>query len=274
MKKLLRILVVAVAVLLAAVLIAWFMIDSIVKTGVEKGATYALEVPTTVGSVNLSLIHGQFMMNKLMIANPEGFKSPYLMDSGKFDIQTDPGTLFTDSILLKKFELDGLDVNIEQAAGGSNVNKIMDNLKRFQGSGEPAKKEEPAEKKSGKKVRVDKVTIRNVAAHFYLLTGQPITVNVPEIELTGVTSDDSNGVVVGELVSRLIPAILAGVAKQAQGVVPADVLNDMNSQIAGLKAAGAKATEAAAAAVKEAPKNVTNTIGNLLGGEKKQEPAK
>ena len=75
MKKLLKIGLVIVALLVIAAVIVYFSIDSIAKTAVEKGGTYAMGTPTTVDTVNVGLWSGQIGMNGLVIANPAGFKS-------------------------------------------------------------------------------------------------------------------------------------------------------------------------------------------------------
>jgi hypothetical protein len=72
MKKLLRVVLVVVAVLAVAIGAAWYFIDSLVKKGIEEGGTYTLQTQTTVESVNLSLLKGSMTMDGLQVANPEG----------------------------------------------------------------------------------------------------------------------------------------------------------------------------------------------------------
>ncbi len=228
MKKLLRILLALVALIVVALTVAVLLIDSIAKAAVEKGASYALGVETTVEELDLSLTRGRLTMDGLRIANPPGFSSSHLMRSGRFDLELRTASIFGQTVELRKFEIDGLDVNIEQKLLGSNVSKVLENLKRFETAGD-------ADEAPGKKVRVDRVIVRNVVAHFHLLPALapagPITVEVPEIELTGVTSDDAGGVVIGELVRRLIPKLLERIFQQAGGKVPGDFLDDFNTRL-------------------------------------------
>lgn len=241
MKKLIvRLLLVVVLLVVAAGVVGYVLIDVIAKAGVEEGGTYALGVQTNVDALNLSPFSGEMKMTGLKVANPEGFASPHLMHTGTFDLELVPGSLLGDTVEVRKFELDGLDVNIEQKVPQSNVSVILKNLERFADGGAPAE-----EKPAGEtKVKVDRITVRNVVATFHLPAVGPLQVKVPAIELTNVTSDEADGVVIRELVVRLVPAILAAVLEKAQGIVPPDVLGVLNGDVSALsKALGGRAEE-------------------------------
>jgi hypothetical protein len=235
MKLLFRLIVVLIVLVVVVGVVGYLWIDSLAKAGVEKGGTYALGVETRVESLSLSPFRGTMKMGGLNVANPQGFTSPHLMHSGTFDVEIEPGSLFGETIVVKKFELDGLDLHVEQKLPKSNVSVILDNLKRLGGEGAEPKTDKPEE---GKKVKVDRITIRNVAATFHLPTGPvklgPLKVEVPVIEMTEVTSDNADGVVVSELVGRIVPAVIAAVLEKGQGVVPPDVLNGLRGDLSSL----------------------------------------
>jgi len=291
MKKVLRILLVLVVLLVVAVVVGLFYIDSIAKTAVEEGGTYAMRVKTTLDSISIKLFRGKLTMNGLKIANPEGFeKSDHLMNSGLFDVELVPSSVLEDTIILPKFILDGLDVNIESKAGGSNISVILSNLEKLGGGEAEEPKEEEGE---GKKIKIEVFLIKNVTAHFYMPLGSaPLTVKVPEIDLSEFMSDNPNGVVMPELMRRIIPIILASIAENAKGIVPADFLKDMDGQIgAVVQAIGGNmenvvkgVQEATGKALKDATdqlqKGVDDTlkkgaedakgvVDDLLGGKKK-----
>ncbi|GAH87645.1 unnamed protein product, partial [marine sediment metagenome] len=98
-------------------------------------------------------------MDGLTIANPEGYKTEHLMKSGRFDIEVETGSVFTDTVRISRFELDGLDINIEQKLGKSNVGQVMDNAKKQSGSKEDG----------GKELNIDSVVIKNVTARVQVL---------------------------------------------------------------------------------------------------------
>ncbi len=216
--------------LILSIVVFLFMIDSIAKSGVEKGATYALDVRTTLKDMRVSLLGGEIMMDGLDISNPAGFASSHLMQTGKFDVKVEPRSLFSDTIRVRKFVLNGLDVNVDQTLKGNNISKILDNIKRLS-SGKT--QEEPSESQEGKKIFVKTITIQNVVAHFNLdakLAAKNLTVKIPTIVLKDVSSEDSP-VVVRQLVVRVIPAILLEVIKNSKGIVPSGLLRSLSGQL-------------------------------------------
>jgi hypothetical protein len=252
MKKLVRRIVIGVVLLIVAAVVAvLLLINPLAKTGVERGAGYALGVDTRVDRMDVKLFGGELAMEGLQTDNPAGFESPYFFRSGTFDMKLQKGTVFADPIVLERFVLDGLDVHVEQKLTSSNVAEILRNLRRFE-------KEAPEggeKKKPGKRVKIDRVEIRNVAAHFHLLGGEPITVNVPAIELTNVSSDDVRGVAVSELVARLVPAILAAVLDEGRGTLPPGLTSDLSGQL-----------QATAATLGEQGRSLIGEAGGELGG--------
>ena len=244
MKFIKRLILVIVIVIVLAVLVVWLAINPIARTAVEGGASDTLGVKTTLAGIQVSPLRGRVLMNDLKIANPEGFISTSLVDAGRFEIEVAPMSLLSDTIEIRKFEIDGLEMNIEQKLPISNIAKIIDNIKRS--GGDKPKDEGEGE---GKKVTADLVLIKNVTAHFQLLPGASevgkVTVTVPQIELKNVSSEKGSSVA-GQLIAQLFPAVLASVVKEGQGLVPTEFLNDLNGQVADLaKSLGEGATQLA-----------------------------
>ena len=248
MKIIKRVILGIVILIVLAVVLVWVLINPIAKSAVQDGASKTLGVRTTLGSIKISPLSGRVLMDKLIISNPEGFVSTSLMDAGSFDIQVAPASLFSDTLVIRKFEIDGLEMHIEQKLPFSNVAKIMENIKGSgKGSSSGQDQEKAASDGKGKTVKADIILIKNVEAYFHLLPGASKTgvvkVIVPRLELKNVSSQDK-GSVAGQLVSQLFPAILSSVIKQGQGLVPTEFLNDLDSQVADLaKSLGEGATK-------------------------------
>ena len=257
MKKILfRIILGFVLVIVLAIAAVLLGIDSIAKSAVQKGASYALGVETTLGSIDVRLLDGQIIMDDLNIANPEGFTSPRLVHTGHLDVQVDLASVLSDTVEVRKFELDGLEMHIEQKLGGSNISKIMDNIKRLskdEGKGEDKDedKAEPVSQGPSKQVKVKRILIKNVVAHFHLPVGPALKVKVPTIELKDVSSDGAGGVT-GQLVSQIFPAILKAVLESAQGIVPADFLKGLDKELLELGGEAFEQTKKVAGEMKEA----------------------
>ena len=291
MKKVLKIAGVVVVVLVVALLVAWLMIDSIAKRAVERAGSQALGVDTRVDSVSLHLFRGEAIVSGIVISNPKGCETPHLMKTGNLEAAVDIGSLFTDTVVIRRFEIDGLDMNIEQPnLGATNVTTLLDNIKASGGS-------QTEEKASGKKFKVDRISVRNVVAHIQVLPiGGKATVfdvKVPEIQMDNVTSDNASGVAMPELMRRLIPAILMAVVDKAKGIIPDADLNKLSGDITATTQAlgqgatnlvnqasgqAAKALEGLGVGTKKAGEDVKKSLGGLegiLGGKKKtEEPAK
>jgi hypothetical protein len=273
-KILLRVLLAVVILAIVAGVVAWLMIDPLAKAAVENGAGYALGVETTLDDIDVGLLGGRVRMDGLKIANPEGFSDGFVMTSGRFELEISPASLLSDTVRVRKFELDGLGLNVEQRLGGSNVGKVIENVRRFE-SKDPDQRD--PDTKGGKKVRADRLLIRNVEATFHLLpeTGavEPITVKVPTIELTDVASDEG-GVVVAELVARIVPAVVAAVIEQGRGELPGDFrqgldkkLRDLTGQMGGdVRRLVGKARDTAGRGVKEATSKAGEAAKNFLEG--------
>lgn len=297
-KRITQVLIGLVALVVCLVLAAWVWIDFIVKTGIQEGGHYAMGVPTKVDTVSLSLLKGTFSMEQLDIGNPAGFITPHLMKAGKFNLAVDSGSVLSPVIKIPKFELDGLDINIEETKDGTNMSVVMGNIQKLGGAKDSAPAAQPSEKKpeakqpetkqpeakgsqekkqdSGKKVRVDYIAIRNVVAHFRLAgiagAAGPITVRVPLIELRDIGTD-KEGVSIGQLMGQLTPAIMASILETGKGILPTDFCAKMGKDVAATATAlGGKAgdlVKQAGAGAAQALEAGANVLKNGLEGATK-----
>jgi len=296
MRKIMKVGIGILIVIVLLLAVAWLSIDYLAKAGIETGGTYALGVKTTVDSVSLGLLSGQARINDLAIANPEGFKTPHLMKAGRIDVGVNTSSLLGDTIQVGKFEIDGLDLNMEQKSiGATNIGALLDNINKAAGS--KPKDDKAPKDPGGKKVKVDQIRITNTVAHVQVLpiggNASTLEVKIPEIVLSGVTQDNASGVAVPELMRRLIPAILAAVIEKGKGVIPdADIKRLSGDVAAATKALGegagklvgqiggeaGKALEGVGDTAKKTGEAATKGIGDglkgLLGGDKKADAPK
>lgn len=231
MRKLIfRIIAALLLLVIIALGIGWAFIDTLAEKGIEKGATYALGVETTVDDVDLSLLKSSLKIEGLNIANPPKFTTPHLMNMSKLETALVASSLIGDTVEVTKFEIDGLDVNIEKEDGLSlqtNVSRIMENLDKLS-SGKGKTDEEGS---GGKKFKIDRILITNVVVHFHLVQGSALLgdltkelsetkIEIPQILLTDVTSDNAGGMVMSELTAKVVTAILQAVLQEAENKLP------------------------------------------------------
>lgn len=212
-KLIVRVVLALILLLVIAVGLLWAFIDPLAKKGVESGATYALGVQTGLDEIEVSLLHSDVSMEGLTIANPEGFNTPHLLKSEKFHAGLRPMTVLRSTVEMSDFTIDGVDVNFEQNGLKSNVMAVMDNLKKFESD-----KKDTEEAKSGKKIKFDKLVIRNIVVHVTVnavpgLNAKPLTIKLPPIEEENFGSDDADGVYVSQLTFKIIGAILESAVK-------------------------------------------------------------
>lgn len=235
--KLVKRLVVLVVVLVVLVGAGAFGVlvyaDSIVKTAVEKGGTYAFGVPTKLANADVGLISGKLGLDGLDVNNPTGYKSASFMTMGHGGIEVSLGTLRSEVVEVPRLEISDVQVNLEKAEGKANYQVILDNLKKLESGEKPASTE-----KSEKKYVIKEVHVKNVKVHVDLL---PVggTLTQANITLDAVYLKDigtaGKGVPLSELASIIVKAVMSAIADKGGGVIPADLLGDLQGKLAELK---------------------------------------
>lgn len=223
-----------VLVLLVAVVV--ISIDAIAKQGVERGATYALQVPTSLGSADVGLMSGSFSMNDLEVKNPEGFKAPHFLKMNDAGVNVSLATLAEDTVELPELTITGIDMYLVKEGGKANYQVIMDNLKRF----ETEDKQPDAPSKEGKKFVIRKIQINDVMVHAEVLpiggSGQTVDVEVPEIVLTNIGSGGQS-VSMAELVNIIIKSVFA-TALNLGDALPGDIAEGLQGGLSQLGSLG------------------------------------
>jgi hypothetical protein len=292
MKLLLKLVLVVVVLLVAAVVTVFVYLDSIAKSAVEKGATYALGVETTLDSADVGVMSGDFTMKGLNVANPEGFDRDHFLRLGEGYVDVSLGSLRQETVQLPTLTLTTVNMSLEKKGGESNYKVILDNLKRLE-SGEAEGDKEP-----GKKFVIEEVVISDITVEVdvFGIGGALDRARVPidEIRLTNVGSDGAD---TSEVTNVVIKAIMAAVLANAADL-PADLVNDLGGTLGGLTSladmgiegsidvggqmsdfagktitgVGEQATKAVEDATKGLGEGVDEAVkglGGLLGGDKK-----
>ncbi len=232
---------VLVLLVIGGVVFAVMNINSLAKAGIEKGGTYALGTNTTLQSANVGILGGTFAMNGLNVANPPGYKAPSFLSLGSGGVAVSFNSLSKPVVELPKLSLDGLNVALEKSGGKANFNVILDHIKKVAdqagGSGGSS---------SGgggdKKFVVNELSLTNIKISVDLIGGPAdlTKVNIPidEIKLTNVgktgTGVGGTGVTMSQLASIIVQAVLAAAADKGGGILPADILGDLQGGLAGL----------------------------------------
>ena len=200
MKTILKIVLVLVLLLIIVVATIPLWISPAAKAAVEKGGTQAMGVKTTLAELDIGLFSGTCDLAGLNIANPEGFDTPHFMDLGSGAVAVDIQSLQGDLIEIPKFELTGLDMNLEKGSGQANYEKIMENLQKLS-TGE----EKPKEKEPGKKFVIREIVIKDVKVTAKMV-GVTVPMKIDEMRLENVGSE-GEGVDMKELIALIVSGV-------------------------------------------------------------------
>jgi len=256
-----KVVLVVVIVLVVLVIAAYLFGERAVRAGVETAASKALKVDVSLGGVQLGLLRGKVGLNDLVVDNPPGYSERNLLEMGGATVQTDLGSLLSDTVNIDLIRLDNIDLTIEQKGLSTNLKDLLDNIAASQP--EPSATGGPEEKKEGgKKLLIKKLQISNVTVRVKVLGGPEIPLKLDTIEMENLGSDQKLDV--AALTGKVLVAIAGGVAKQGAGVIPSDITGGLE--------AGLKSIQQLGGAVLEQGKDVLEKgAGAIKGIFKKDE---
>src|SRR5205823_8208441 len=178
-----RIALAVVGLIIIAALIVYFNLNRIVKHQIEVQSTNSLNLQTQLGSARLAIFGGNFSMNDLQIASPQGFSSPRMLQLDKGAVEVSYRQLRQDPIHIKSLTLKKPVIAVEQANGKFNFQVVQDQLPKSDPNAKPVN------------VIIDLLKIED--AQVVLRPGLPglsqeIKVNVPSLEMHDVGSGEGN----------------------------------------------------------------------------------
>jgi uncharacterized protein involved in outer membrane biogenesis len=269
MKKLLAVLLIAIPLVVVAALIILFVsLNSIVKTAVEKVGSKATGTEVVLADVDLSPLSGKGQLQGLSVGNPAGFKTETAFQLGNVRVELDPRSLLSDTIVVREVLIDAPEITYEQGIPRSNIQVIKNNVAAFAGppsEEEPEAAEEPA--KPGKQVVIEHLLITNgkVRVSSTLAQGKAVTIKLPKVELKnlGSTSEErSVAEVLNTVIAAVSEAVISSVGNAGDLLEGSkEKLRESAEQLTG------KGTEARQA-IEEKSGKLAEGIKGLFGGDK------
>jgi hypothetical protein len=266
MKRLVKILLVAIPLLVIIALVAaFFSMNAIVKTGIQEVGTVATGTAVVVDSVRLSPFSGDGRIAGLTVANPEGFKTDYAFKLGSITLSLDPSSLPSDTIVISEIRVEGPEITLEQGLRSSNIGVIRKNVEQFVGTGggaeEPGDDDEGDAGAGGRRVRIDRLVISGarLSVSTPALMGRAVSLSVPEIELTDLGKETEP-----MTIAEALDLVLATVTRTVLEVAGSSV--DLGKYADSLKVGLGGVGEAAEGVQKEA-EGVIKGIKGILGGD-------
>ena len=261
MKKLILIALAAVLVLVVtAVVVVALYLDTGIKRGVETVGPMVTKTDVKLASVSLSILSGSGKVKGFVIGNPEGFKSASAINIGSAHLSVQPGSIFSDKVVIKSVRVDAPEITYETDLRNNNLNKLMANVQSTTGGSGGQKDTKPAttpkdEAKASKKLQVDEFVITGGKINVSLTTlgGKSMTVPLPEIRLSNL-GQGSEGITSAEL----FKVVLAAIEKEAVPVATAAATDLVKSANELVKDASKTVND-----IRKDPSNAVNAVDKL-----------
>ncbi len=214
MKKwIIRIVVAGVVLVVVALAMVFFNLNSIVKKGVETVGPQLTKVDVKLGSAKLSPFNGNGELSKLFVGNPEGYKTPSAIEVGNVRVAVKLRSALSDTIVVDEVNIKEPIITFEGGLTGNNLMKILQNLDGAPEDVKPTPKGKPASE-GGKKFFVKDVMINGGKINISItgLGAKSMTVPLPTIHLTNIGSEN-NGVTAAQLCKEILKPLVASAMK-------------------------------------------------------------
>ncbi|MEZ6189478.1 MAG: hypothetical protein R3F62_31320, partial [Planctomycetota bacterium] len=225
MKKKLLIAAGVVVLLLVGVVIGVVVKSGdLLKAGVETGGTQAMKVQTLLGSAGLSILDGAVSLHELNVKNPEGFSDGYVFQVGDTSVDTNLGSLLSDTIEVEHIRIASPHVSLEVTTKGTNLGELLANLEQSRveaevpPSAEPAEPAEPAaEAGKGTQLIVRQILITDakISLTQSIFGSSGLEFTLPKLELTDVGTEQDPASM-ARLLQQVVAAIMTGILTSDQ----------------------------------------------------------
>lgn len=212
MKLLVRSALVVVVLALVALGIAFFNLNRLIRTAVEREGTSSLRLATTLESARAGLLGGTLNLHQLRIASPKGFPAPQMLTLGDLDVAVRLPELRKTPVHIGSVTIDKPALVIEQSGGALNFRKAMQLVPSHPPSKDPVK------------VIIDELKLQD--AHVIVRPGLPGVAREIDVQVPSLTMKDigrgkgaENGAAMKDVAMQIIAA-LAGKAAQSDLLPP------------------------------------------------------
>lgn len=212
MKQSRKIVVGLAAVLLIAAGGAWllyFNLATVVARFIVEAGSEATQTKVSVGGLFIDVKDGVASMERLTVANPDGFSDQPALTLENLGIELNPLAVTSDPLVIDSVAVDGVRVLIEQEGSQNNLRTILSAIERQSGQPEDA---------DGRKLIIDRFEVRTANATLFIpRLNEEHQLEMPDIVLTGIgrATDGAAAAAVAEQLLR--PLIRSALESAAAG---------------------------------------------------------
>lgn len=211
-------------------LVAWFwgrILGKAVEASIETFDRKVIGVDVNIGSLNFNPCAGRFVLENMVINNPEGFKSQYLLKVGRVNVDISMKTLLFSrgkTIIINCSEFCDVDVIYEKSLTSSNVDEILHFIeKKFKNADKKEDKQEAKPENAEGQIAATEVILKRVlvedvgvkaAATFF--GGHGVRVAVGDFKYDDFSKEVGNSMV-DDIIIILMKSFLKTVATNLVG---------------------------------------------------------
>lgn len=117
-----------VAIIIAALITITFMLDGMIKAGIENTTSELLKTDVSVGNVDISIFSGSGSISGFIVQNPENYSDELALRIDEVQIKLDLRSLLSDQITVNSIYVEGPSLYFEQKGFGANLKTLIDNM--------------------------------------------------------------------------------------------------------------------------------------------------
>ncbi len=205
MKRVLIILGIVAIVLLITSLVVSNLGGTAVRHGVELIAPKITGTSVTLSGAGLSPFTGGGSLQDLKIGNPQGYSAQNIIEIGEASLRLNPLSLVRQPIHIHRMTLREAFINYERKLLTSNLDTLLDNIKKNLGGEKTSSKEDKSADSSEMKFIIDEIVITGATIRVST-AGIGGTLPLPDMTLNDL-GKDQGGITMGQLTGEIIAAI-------------------------------------------------------------------
>ncbi len=199
-----------------AVLVIALMPNIIIKKAINNFGSELFQTNVNVESVDLSFTSGSLVLKGLTIANPKGYNEKNALTIDNISVLLDVWSIFSDKVVINEVIISEPIITVEVKLASNNLNDLKNKYgQKFNAPNDNS--EVSQEKKTGKKVVIDRLSISNakiITATSVIMNFKDNAISIPNITMTDIGKQNAvNGD--GLTFAEAITDILLEVASKA-----------------------------------------------------------
>ena len=241
MKRVSRVFIGFVVVLLVLGVVGVVLADTLVRQGVERGGGEVTGTEVSLNGASVALLDGGLALDDLVIGNPDGYESEHFIDLGESSVAVNVRSLFDEEMRVSRVHLEGLDIELEQDGGSSNVREILDQAQGLRADDPEADEQDEgaaaSEDDAGGQVLVETLTLDD--AHVTVragVAGEEVAVDLrlDGVELRDVGSETQGSTVTADVLGLVMEAIVVTILEQTADALPEPLDGDFADTLVGM----------------------------------------